>query len=118
MIKLTKPKYDIGYSSHGQHCDFEEIIELEQDRGNEPFINYTKNAIEPLQNRSAIWLTNDPIQALIYALPADDWNKTRQEIINENPDWKNEIVKVNLQDYECVEDTDDGDGGELYLLMK
>ena len=118
MIKLAKPTIDVGYSSHGVLCSFSEIIELEQDRENEPFIDYAEADISELIDRDAIWLTSNPYNAFLYSLPADYYDMNKEDVIAEFPHWREEVVEFDLSHYELVLDTDDGDDGNLYLFKQ
>jgi len=117
LIEFSEPTRPLGYSCHGCPCSFEGIVELEQDRENEPFSLYTADDIEPYRDKPAIWLTKDPFSAFLYAIPADDWNLPSKDIVDKYPDWKDHVTIVETKGYQKLTDSDDGMNGFLFVQL-
>lgn len=113
-IELKKATFEKGYNSHGYWTTFEDIVETEMDRGNSPFIDMNEEDVAKL-NLPAIWICYNPLDAFRYAIDADDYHLTLDEINEKYPDWKEEVCEIDCTNLYTVKDTDDCDGGILMV---
>lgn len=114
-MKFKKVWFNKAYSSHGKWTTFEEICELEQDRDNEPFVDYSDSEIEKYKDCPSLWITVDPWEAFMYFIYASEVEIPKKELEKDYPNWKKEIVEIDCEGYYVLEDSEDGDGGYLIL---
>lgn len=114
-IVLVESPVKKGYNCHGWFSTFGEIVEIEIERENEPFISMDAIDIEPFKDFPAIWVCSKDIYAFRYSIDADDWNLSESEIKAKHPEWKEDIIEIDCSDLLKVEGTDDGDDGFLVV---
>lgn len=119
-IELEKPIEKIGYSSHGYTCPLREIVELETDRENEPFIDWSDKTIEQYGDCEAIWVATTHHAAFRYNISASEWDLPDDYIEKTYPDYKNDLYEMDLttKNVYKITDTDDGDDGYLIIWLK
>lgn len=120
MNRLTfeKPMITVGYSSHGEFCSLGEIIEVETERDNEPFTNFSDKDLLGYSDCSAIWVTRNPMNAFRYVLSASEWEMSEEEIIEHYPNWREDIEEIDCTNLYEVSATDDGDDGILMVDLR
>ena len=118
MSMTVEPaKQPLCYSSHGFITSFKDIVEAEQERENEPFIDWNDVDIDPYADCSAIWVTTDPFQAFRYTLDAEESEESKEALEKIYPDWHDEIETVDCSNAMQIPETDDGDDGMVMIWV-
>jgi len=115
------------YNTHGQFAPYSEIKELEEDeRGNYPegtFDEWAKK-YNINDNDLCIWVTKKLRDAYMYLLPASMWNdlwemsdEEAEELIKEEGYTKDDVNVINADGF-IIEESDDGDGGFIFVHRK
>lgn len=120
MNKLVFEKLpiEVGYSSHGNFSALGEIIEIEAERDNEPFINFEESDLLGYRDYPAIWVTRSPINAFRYVLTASEWELSDEELMKTYPNWREDIEEIDCSNLYGVAASDDGDDGVLMVDLR
>ena len=108
------------YNYGGKPFTFQEFIEREvEELGNYDlqFINQIMRKYGVHHNDLCIWVTKDPKDALRYALPASHWHDdySPSKIARHGLTY-NDLNHFQASDGRLIEETDDGDGGFLFII--
>lgn len=117
MITFKKSEWITGYNSHGCFASFKEIVEIEQERENEPFISFTEEDIRSYGHYQAIWVARTAIAAFRYAVFAEDFELSEYEFSKKYPKYQEEVCKIDCSNLYVLMDSDDGDEGVLMIDM-
>lgn len=116
-LSFITPNQPNGYSSHGYLTTFKDIVEIEQERDNEPFIHWSTAEIEPYADCEAIWVTLDPFEAFRYTLDAEESQQSQDELIQKYPKWQEDIETIDCSQAKQISETNDGDGGFVMVWL-
>lgn len=108
----------VGYNSHGGWSTLEDIVEVEAERGNEPFTDFPEDVLATYGDAPAIWVTTEPYDAFLYAVSADEYNEHPDVVKARYPEWRSEVFPIDCTGCLKVTDTDDGDGGYLIIDLR
>lgn len=123
FLESNKETY---YNSHGSTMPFSEFIELEVEERENYEMEEVKEWMEEFnfdENSECIWVTKDKRDVYRYHLTADYWDEIdnggdiNQMLEKEFGGSDNvEVYEYDSSDGVIIEDTDDGDGGFLFIL--
>lgn len=117
-LSFTKPSIKKAYNSHGHWRLFSEIVEYERELENQPFTQFSQDAIQQYAKQAAIWLCPEPMQAFRYNCSHEDWELSKEELIQKYPDWLESVNEIDCRDVWFVDHTNDGDNGLLAIKIK
>jgi len=125
MSESISHNQTVYYNTHGEFAPYSEIRELELERG------LTKKDFDEWQTKYdikdddlVIWVTKKIRDAYMYLLPASMWNELwemddqeAEHLINSEGYTKDDVNVINADGF-IIEESDDGDGGFIFVHRK
>lgn len=120
-----KDTQKIYYSSHGCFANWSEIRELEVDERD----NYPDEEVDEWEEKyglkdddKVLWVAKDKRMAASYGCDSDDLeyilSASDEDFLKycEENEYDSEPEEINIEDGFLIEESDDGDGGYIFVL--
>ena len=113
------------YNTHGEFAPYSEIRELELERGlTQKDFDEWQTKYDIKDDDLVIWVTKKIRDAYMYLLPASMWNELwemgdeeAEQLINSEGYTKDDVNVIDADGF-IIEESDDGDGGFIFVHRK